>query len=310
MPSILLVDIGGTTIRLALSGAGGAVERLMQVTGAEAGPDAVVARYLAETGARPAGAVLAIAGLVTGDEIAVTNRPWRFSLAGLARQFGWTQVRAVNDFEAVARALPALGPGDLRPLGGPSPGGGAKVVFGPGTGLGVAALVPAPGGPLALATEGGHVAFGPAADDEAEVFARLRTAGPVSAETVLSGPGLVRLHHALHPAAPPLAAAGVVGAAAAGNPAARATVALFVRLLGRFAGDLALMFRAHGGVYLTGGVARHLGAMIDAETFRAAFTMHPPYQAWLDTVATSLVTLEEPGLLGCAVLAGEMARAG
>jgi glucokinase len=84
-------------------------------------------------------------------------------------------------------------------------------------------------------------------------------------------------------------------------------VRIFVRLLGRFAGDAALMFKATGGVYIAGGVAMKLGPLLDAGAFRAAFETHPPYQTLLATIPTFAVTCPEPGLIGCAAVAARIA---
>src|SRR5262249_4550698 len=147
---------------------------------------------------------------------------------------------------------------------------GVKAVFGPGTGLGVAALVPAEGHQHVLATEGGHASFGPHEPDEMEIFARLhRDCSSVSVETVLSGPGLPRLMRAVDPQVQGLTPEAVVANALAGAASAQTAVRLFVRLLGRFAGDLALTFKAVGGVYIAGGVASRFGALLDEKVFRA-----------------------------------------
>jgi glucokinase len=250
--------------------------------------------------------VLAVAGPVEGREIVLTNRPWRFDLDHLQAEFGFTRVHAINDFEALAWALPSLRADDLRALGRPAePRGGPKVVLGPGTGLGVAALVPNGEAWQAVASEGGHVSFGPAARDEAGVFERLAASyGPVSAEMAISGPGLERLYCAMNPDLVALDAESIVAQALTADPAARA-VELFVRLLGRFAGDVALTFKATGGVYVAGGVSLRLGTLFDQAIFRAAFEAHPPYQKLLATVPTFLVTYVEPGLLGCAAFAAQ-----
>jgi glucokinase len=164
--------------------------------------------------------------------------------------------------------------------------------------------VPVGAGWQGVASEGGHVSFGPGAADEEAVFARLRAAhGPVSAETMLCGPGLERLFAAMHPAEKPRAAAAIVAGATADDAAAHACLTLFVRLLGRFAGDLALTFKALGGVYIGGGVAPRIAAFLDAPAWRAAFEAHPPYAALLRRIPTLLITHEEPGLLGCAAVA-------
>jgi glucokinase len=194
----------------------------------------------------------------------------------------------------------------LRRLGGAAARAQAdctKVVLGPGTGLGVAALVPAGGRWQAVASEGGHVTFGPCSGDEEPVFARMRVQGPGSAEAVLSGPGIARLHRAMHAGTAALAPRDIAARALAGDPRATATIRLFTRLLGRFAGDAALTFKATGGVYISGGVARRLGPLLDGEIFRTAFEAHPPYEEMLKAIPTFVVTYEQPGLLGCAALA-------
>jgi glucokinase len=185
---------------------------------------------------------------------------------------------------------------------------GVKLVIGPGTGLGIAALAPINGSFHVVPSEGGHGAFGPQAPDEIDVFTRLmRRHGAVCAETVLSGQGLVRLQQALAPDGPCATPEVIVDGARAGEPAAQATVRLFVRLLGRFAGSMALTFKALGGVYIAGGVARGLGPLLDAPQFRAGFEAHPPYAQLLARTPTWLITCPEPGLVGCAVLAESVA---
>jgi glucokinase len=310
---VLLADIGGTNSRFALSGPDGRPERMLIIENdSVADLETAITRYLQESGAEPHAAVLAVAGPLDGsDEVALTNRAWRFRRGALAQRFGFDTLRVVNDFEAIAWALTRLTADDAHLLGPKLPSRpGVKAVFGPGTGLGVAALVPVEGHLHVLATEGGHASFGPHEPDEMEIFARLqREYGSVSAETILSGPGLPRLMHAVDPQAPGLTPEAVVANALAGAPSAQATVRLFVRLLGRFAGDLALTFKAVGGVYIAGGVASRLGMLLDDHIFRAAFEAHPPYQKMLASIPTWLMSRSEPGLLGCAALADQMAAA-
>jgi glucokinase len=309
---VLLADIGGTYSRFASLGPNGRPDRTVTFANDSfASLEEAIESYLAELDAQPETAILAVAGPVGGREIALTNRGWRFHLDKLARRFALARVHALNDFEALAWALGHLESGDVRKLGqgaGARSLHGAKVVLGPGTGLGVAALVLAGDGWQAVASEGGHVTFGAASKTEETVFARLREDGPVSAEMALSGPGLQRLHSALHPGAAPLAAETVVAHALEGDPAAGATIRLFVTLLGRFAGDVALTFKAVGGVYVTGGVTTGLGALLDEEVFRVAFEAHPPYADLLKGIPTFLITCAQPGLLGCAALAIAMQR--
>lgn len=302
----LLADIGGTTSRFALLGQNGRPENPVTIANDSADSvEGAIAQALQRLSVRPHSAVIAVAGPVNGDEIALTNRAWRFAVSGLCARFGFERIDAVNDFEAVAWSLAALGDDDIVALGAPrmTPGG-VKAVLGPGTGLGVGALISAGENLHVVASEGGHISFGAANADEEPVFARLRADGARrSAEGILSGPGLVRLHRAVHPEAMKLSPEMILTQARAGGREARATVALFVRLLGRFAGDIALAFKAEGGIYLAGGVALALRGLLDEASFRRAFEAHAPHEAWLARVPAALITCEEPGLLGCAVFA-------
>jgi glucokinase len=309
MSNVLLADIGATNCRFALRGEDGRPEKIIKFRGdVVASLEAAIARYLDETRARPRAAVLAIAAPIEGDTVTMTNRTWSFRFSELALRFGWTAVRGINDFEAVAWGVQRLIAEDVRPLGASmSAATGARVVFGPGTGLGVAALVPNGARWQVVPTEGGHVSFGPALDEEEAVFARLRaTHGAVSAEVILCGPGLERLYAVMHGRTDAPACADIIASAHTGDSASRACVMMFVRLFGRFAGDLALMFKALGGVYVGGGVARRIGALLDDACFRQTFENHPPYTHLLQRIPTLLITLDEPGLLGCAAVAEEM----
>jgi glucokinase len=306
MSHALLADIGGSKSRFALADAAGRPERVMVIDNdTMADLDAALSHYLEKTGAHPRAAVLAVAGPIDGEEVALTNRAWRFRRGELAQRFGFSQLRVLNDFEAIAWALPRLGAPETRLLGKSAPQrDGIKLVLGPGTGLGVAAILPVDGSWHVVASEGGHACFGPQAADEVEVFARLRDeCGSVSAETVLSGRGLARLAWALDTRAARQTSETIVKGASAGEPSALAATRLFVRLLGRFAGGLALTFKAQGGVYITGGVASGLGSLLEEPQFRSAFEAHPPYEALLQAIPTLLVTCPEPGLIGCAALA-------
>jgi glucokinase len=307
--SILLADIGGTNSRFALADRGGQPERI-QIIANDTVPDlgAAIAAYLQRTGAHTRRAVLAVAAPVGGeDEVALTNRDWHFRRSEFARRFGFASLSVVNDFEAIAWALLRLDHIDTHSLGAPVPArDGVKVVLGPGTGLGVAALLPVSGRWHVLPSEGGHAAFGPQVPEEVEPFMRLvREHGRVSAEAVISGPGLARLMRACDPQTAFDTPEKVVAAALAGDASAVAVTTLFVRFLGRFAGGLALTFKAFGGVYIAGGVASRLGPLVDERVFRDAFENQAPYAAMLKGIPTWLMRRSEPGLLGCAVLADQ-----
>jgi glucokinase len=315
MSSVLLADIGGSTTRFAVCASGGRPEKIAVIDNESvSGPEAAIRRYLDENDLAPRAAVLAVAGPVAGREIKLTNRDWRFHCDQLAEQFGFHDIHPINDFEALAHALAVLRPDEMRALGTPRIStAGPRAVLGPGTGLGVAALVPHGKEWIALASEGGHASFGPAADDERVVFQRLAHGAQggdgdtfITAETLISGPGLERIYRALNPLSIPLEARTIVDEARAGATDARGAIDLFVRLLGRFAGDIALTLKATGGVFIAGGVALKLGRLFDEAIFRTAFEHHPPYREMLAAIPTSLVTCREPGLIGCAALAARM----
>jgi glucokinase len=192
-------------------------------------------------------------------------------------------------------------------------------VFGPGTGLGVACFLPAAaGGPAAIATEGGHADIAATTEREAAVIAVLRRRfGHVSAERLLSGPGLTNIHAALcaidgrEPSAP-LRPGDIARAAQARGRArdarARETVAMFSALLGQLAGDLALGFGARGGVYVAGGVVARLGPAFDRKLFRRRFEDKGRYRDWLKPVPVWLITHPHPAMLGLARYLARSAR--
>jgi len=303
---LLVGDVGGTNCRFGLVQPGA-----LRVTSIETMKDdrfaafeEAVAAYLEMTGARPARAIVAVAGPVRDGAASLTNRDWTIDAGALARRFGLGGgVELVNDFVAQAASLPHLPPDALRRIGGPEPRPDAtKAAVGPGTGLGVAALLRAGGEWLPVPSEGGHVELAAVNDREAAAFAQIRRAhGRVSAEHVLSGPGLARLHHALHGGAE-LPAAQVSERAAQQDPSALETVRIFLSILARFSGDVALTFGA-GAVYFCGGVLPKLIDFVDPEVFRSGFEAKGPHAEMMRETATLLVTSSVAGLIGCAALA-------
>ncbi len=307
----LVADIGGTHLRAALCGPGVALHALATLSCADyATPHAALADYLATCGARPVAACLAVAGAVTGDVFRFTNSGWQFSQAQLCAELGLAQLLVQNDFEALALALPELAPGDLQPIG----GGSARahcpmLVLGPGTGLGVATLVPHGSTWLALAGEGGHAGFAPQDDLEIALAAVLRRATPrVTNETILSGNGLAALYAALALLDGKQAAsldAAQVSARALDGSDARAVRALdvFCAVLGAVAGDLALITGARGGVYIGGGIAPRLLPFLQGSRFRARFEAKAAQEAYVAAIPTRVIVRAAPALLGaCAAL--------
>lgn len=312
----LVGDVGGTSARFGLVDPGDAAahdERVFHTGDFPAFVDAVE-RYFAEVApaVRPTAAAVAFACPVVGDEVRLTNASWEFSIAAARTRLGLERFVALNDFTALALSLPALEPArDLSTLkdGTASPDA-PLALLGPGTGLGVSGLVPwrdgARSGWTPLATEGGHQDLTVGDEREWAIYRRLRTehGGHVSAERVLSGPGLPALHAALAAidgvAAAPLSPSEVTAAAATGDALAREAIALFSGWLGSFAGDLVLTLGALGGCYVGGGVVGKLGELFDRERFVARFLAKGRFAAYLEPVPVWLITHPTPALIGSA----------
>jgi len=310
----LLADIGGTNVRfatLAPDGKIGAVEAWLTALY----PDFATA---VRTYAEIAGvtlpferAAVCAAGPLEGDHIDLTNCAWKISRAEIAAATGAKTPLLVNDFAAVAQALPVLGDSDLIHFGGTAPLDLApKVVLGPGTGLGVAALVPNEARKwIVVAGEGGHVDLAPSNDREiAVVFHLLREHGHVSVERVLSGPGLETLYLAIASLdgiavkTKPIAADIAKAARAKTDPVATETVQLFTGWLGAVAGNLALAFGGRGGVYIAGGIVPQWGALFDAKLFRHRFEAKGRMRNYLQPIPTYLITANDLAFRGLAEL--------
>lgn len=313
---VLIADIGGTFVRFALVGSDGRPGRPAKLRVADyPGPAAAARNYLASVrpSTPPRRAVLAVAGPIAGGRIAMTNHPWRFTLDGVAHALALDEIEAINDFQAAALAVPGLGPRDRIRIGrGRAQKGSPIAVLGPGTGLGVSALIATPGGAVALASEGGHATLAATDAREAEVLDRLRRRfGHVSAERVLSGPGLANLYRVIaderrYPSSQPddLTPAEVVERAGGGNcPVASEAIRLFSAFLGGFAGNLALVLGARGGVYLAGGILPRIDRDFARSPFRARFEAKGRFQAYLARIPTYLITRSEPALIGLAARA-------
>jgi glucokinase len=301
---ILVCDVGGTRTRLALATR---KDGAFEFAGLEESPTtadlaAKVERFL---DSRPVhAAAFGAAGPIGPDgSIRLTNAGFRLDAAALARAAGLSRVLLVNDFRAIAEAIPHLSPASLESCGsGAAVAGEPVVILGPGTGLGTAIGAPEPGGWHVIQGDGGHADLAPVDDEELEVWQRLRRVhGRVSAETVLSGPGLERLYAAV--SGKTLGAADIDAAAWRGEPDAVRAHALFTRWLGRVAGNLALVAGARGGVYLAGGILPRWSAHFDVAAFRRAFEDKGQYGEWLRAIPCFLILHPHPGLLGLAVLA-------
>ena len=297
---VLVGDIGGTNARyaLVLSADGESVPFDTVRTADFVNIDVAIRdKILPNATAAPKSAILAIAGPISGDEIELTNCPWVVRPYVMMEMLGLTDIIVINDFEAQALAVASLGPEHLEQIGGGKPVEGAsRVVLGPGTGLGVAGLVnisdiwfPVPG-------EGGHMDMGPRTERDYQVFPHIETiGGRVSGEQILCGRGLVNLYRAVCSADgvdPTLSQPQEITAAAfdGGNAHARETLDLFSRFLGRVAGDLALVFMARGGVYLSGGIAQKIIPVLKNGSLRADFDNKEPHSAFMRETPVFVIT--------------------
>jgi glucokinase len=306
-------DIGGTKTLLALAEPGGAPRFERRYTSLEFPVfDTLLAAFLEE--ARAAGfdapiqaAAFGVAGPVAGNRAQLTYLPWLMDGEEIARRFDIGRVSLVNDFAAAASGIASLSPEQVVTLqaGAPLPGA-PRVALGAGTGLGVAFLTMQGEIWRVLPGEGGHMGFAPTDEEQAALWNELRAElGRVTAETVVSGPGLARIYrHVCRTAGQPAAdeqkePAAISAAALAGNdPLAARSVDIFLSCYGAFAGDLALAVLARGGVYICGGVAPKLLPLFQASGFLNAFNTKGCHAKLAATMPVHLVTEERLGLLG------------
>lgn len=301
---ILLIEIGGTHTRCALAGGDRAPAHIVVFDNA-AHPDlaSVVAAYLEQApGAPPARAALAVAAPADPRPFRLTNLGWTVDPGALKTRFGWTDAVVINDFEALACAVPVLAEDELLTIrpGEPKPGA-AIAVIGPGTGLGVSGLVSCGGAWYPISGEGGHVTLAAADEREADILRDLRREhGHVSAERVLSGPGLLALYRLVADRPGAESPADVSRLADAGDRPALEALELFFRFLGTVCGDVALTLGARGGVYLGGGILPLLKEHLLRSGFGPRFVAKGRFDRYLERIPVHLITAETPALRGIA----------
>ncbi|OPF62429.1 MULTISPECIES: glucokinase [Hydrogenophaga] len=309
----LLADIGGTNARFAWQAAPGAPITDVQVLPGAHYPtlQAAMHAYLDGLGrGAPAAVAIAIANPITGDMVRMTNHDWAFSQSAVKAEFGLRTLRMLNDFTALALALPDLPAAELRQVGGgEAVPGVAMGLVGAGTGLGVSGLLPdGHGGWVPLEGEGGHVTLPATTARERTVMDGLiRRYGHASAERVCCGQGLVDTCAILCEAdgvtVQGLDSASAVSEAAlkAGHPQALETLNIFCAMLGSVAGNLALTLGARGGVYVGGGIVPRLGAWFDTSPFRERFDNKGRFTRLLQGMPVWVITsAQSPALLGAA----------
>lgn len=305
----LVGDIGGTNARFALVDSPGTMPRDVKTMSCADYADLAVAAetYLITTAASPVAACVAVAGPVSGDRFRLTNGGWDFSLEATRFQLGLAHLELINDFAALALSLPHLSPDDVRPVGTASPIPGLPMaVLGPGTGLGVAGLLPAGDHWHPVCGEGGHVDLPVIEEQEIEILRILAAEQKaVTAECVLSGSGLVRLHRCLsrlhgveHETLTP---AQITELGDAGEDELCAeTLDVFCALLGGVAGNVALTFGARGGVFLGGGILPRIPGILERSAFRQRFEAKLRMAHYVKVISTQLITAKAPALSGAA----------
>jgi glucokinase len=304
--SVLLGDIGATNARFSLS-SNGNLSAISSFGVAEFGQftDALaifIKEHCRQTQIHKA--LLAIAGPVKGERVALTNSSWVIDTGELQTVFG-LRVRIINDFEAVALSLPSLTSADLAGMGGgKSELEAPMAALGPGTGLGVACLVDRSDRRVVIASEGGHATLAPTCEQEDHIVNHLRKRfGHVSAERVISGGGLENIYQAIAALEglefPPRSAAEITKNALSGEcQLAKRSLQAFCAFLGSFAGNVALTFGARGGVYIAGGISPRILDFLVQSEFRKRFEAKGRFREYLAAIPSYVITHPAAALIG------------
>lgn len=303
----LVGDIGGTNARLALCDVdNGSIYHAKTYSGSDFTSLAdLIVYYLTEHQVQVAQACIAIACPIQGDWVEMTNYHWSFSIMAIKQQLQLDNLQVINDFTAASMAIPVLQEADIIQIGGDKSLPNSPIaVYGAGTGLGVAHLIPVDGRWIALPGEGGHVDLAAASVQEDKILAVLRQQfGRVSAERILSGSGLVNLYQALVIAdnrVPEQLLPQTITerALAHSDEDCHRTLSLFCQILGRFGGNLALNLSTFGGVYIAGGIVPRFLSFFQQSDFRAAFEQKGRVKNVIESIPVYLIVHENPGLLG------------
>lgn len=315
--SLLIGDLGGTNARFAVADRRepGFSDALTFDCGNYDSAEDAIEGYLNRTGLpRPRVICLAVAAPVEGATARFLNNPWVVDARALRKRFPSAQVRIINDFRAIAYAVPLLDDDDVEAIGASCPRLPQNEdftigVIGPGTGLGVSGLIRTGGRLHALSSEGGHLGFAPESELQLAVLERLRRHFErVSDERLLSGPGVESVYRALCDIqgrrAENLDAAEIFRQAQkGGDKTAVETERLFFEALGQAAGNLALTLGARDGVYIAGGIARRYPDRLESGPFRTGFENKGRHRPLMEHIPTCLITHPNPGLLGASCLA-------
>ena len=313
-PPRLLADIGATYARFCIERERGQFERIAVLPCADYDNFiSVVRAYLSSVpDVTPHHGAMAIAYPIDGDAVRMTNRDWAFSIQEVQQQLGLHTLLVVNNYTALAMSLPGVGIEGRVQVGGGEPApDGVIGLIGPGTGLGVSALIPTNDRWVTLATEGGHTSFAPNDERELRVLRHLwKTMPHVSAERLVSGPGIELIYEALrdgNASSPPgLSTAEIVQHAQQGSDAVCVdTIDCFCAMLGTVASNLALTLGATGGIYIGGGMLPRLGELFYRSPFRQRFEAKGRFAAYLARIPTYVLTAENLAFHGVSTLLAE-----
>ncbi len=303
----LVGDVGGTNARLALCEIdNGALSQTRTFSTEDYDSlEAVIRTFLNEQSEQIKHACIAIACPITDDWVEMTNHDWAFSTSQMKASLGLEALEIINDFTAVAMAIPALSAQDVMQFGGKAVIKDKPIaVYGAGTGLGVSHLVHVDQRWVSLPGEGGHVDFAANSEEEDMIMDVLRAElGHVSAERILSGSGLVNLYRAIVKSddrVPESLKPRDVSQRALDDSCTdcKRALALFCVILGRFGGNLALNLGTFGGVYIAGGIVPRFLEFFKASGFRAAFEDKGRFKSYVADIPVYLITHDNPGLLG------------
>ncbi|USZ50721.1 glucokinase [Halomonas sp. DN3] len=308
----LIGDIGGTNARFALVSPGKTAPHDILTLPCADYPGVVEAArdYLERVGASgekaPREACLAFACPVHAERVSMSNNHWSFLKGEVKRDLALDDFKVINDFMAQALGVPHVDSHDLVSIQtGEAEGHAARLVIGPGTGLGMAGVFPARRAWVPLPNEGGHASFAPTDEQELDIYRRFhRRYGRVSVERILCGQGLLDLYRVLAEIdgleASASTPAQVTEAANRGDPLGRDTILRFLKILGDVAGDAALTLGARGGVYLCGGIVPRLIDWLPHSGFLSAFCNKGRMRPYNEAISIQVVTAPWTGLLGAA----------
>ncbi|QJR82435.1 glucokinase [Alteromonas pelagimontana] len=301
-----VADVGGTNIRLARVTENGVTDIKKYICKDFASIDLAILQYFQDCPQQKfTQGCIAIACPVLGDQVAMTNHSWVFSQQALKQQLKLHELFVINDFTAVAHSLPVLSEEQVIQIGeGTAKAGGNIAVFGPGTGLGVEHITTTSSGWKTLDGEGGHIDFAPVDETDIIIWRYLQNHyGRASAEEVMSGRGIMNIYRALAEhrgvAATLTEPAQVTSQALDGScDICEVTLTQFCRIMGSFAGNLALNMATSGGVFVGGGIANRFADFLKRSDFRARFEAKGQMKHYVKDIPTYLIAEPDHGLLG------------